>query len=394
MADGFKPGDVLIDGVSLASPRGSLDMTPIFMSANIYESIFNPGVVAHIEVLDTEDYIGTLKLSGDEIVKISFLVPGGQTIDYTLNLHSIEDVDAGQYMKAKIYKLICLSKETFTVRANPITKSYNTQISNIISDVFKNFIGSSKNIEIEATKGLQKYISPNIKPLDLIHKLRKRAVSIDNKSSNFVFFENRDGFKFKTIEGLFKQDVIKEFKQDDTVGRSIYSEDHNNIIAYEIPRQSSSLDKIGMGALNQKVQTYDIRTKKYVTESKTPIDALNSITSDFFKAMFGKTPGKSIFIQKDSTNPETHLSDAISNKNSYLASLMQSQVNIEVPGDTALHAGGMVYCHIPKKASTTGMIGADMLVDGKFLIAKLAHIIKRQGSLPRYTVSMELIHNP
>lgn len=395
MVDGVNPGDIFINSLTLASPNGTLDMTGMFLSAEMYESIFTPGIMGSFKVLDMNDYIGILRISGGETVQISFNPPGGSTTTYTMLVNSVTDGKTEGSTKFKTYILNCVSKEAFSARANPVTKSYNTQISSIVSDVFTSYLGSSKSLSLETTKGIQKIISPNKKPLTLIKELSAKAVSASNVSSVFVFFENKLGYNFVTVQSLFNNSVLKNLVRLDTVGHSIYNLTDNNIFAYHLERQGGALDRIGLGSLSFNTKTYDARTNTYVQTTNTPSTAsfgiLNSLSSSFFSSLFGSTPGKNTFINKDSVNPDTYMSDAAPDKSAYLAALMQTGLNIEVPGDTVFYAGGMVNTSINDSSAITGVGQSDPLLNGQFLIAKVAHIIKPANIRPRYTCSMQLL---
>ena len=77
--DGYKYGDVTVTNLTVSSTRGTLDLSKSFVSMSIYESIFTPGIIADIVVLDTDDTLGNLKLSGDEIVTVTMYVLGSLT---------------------------------------------------------------------------------------------------------------------------------------------------------------------------------------------------------------------------------------------------------------------------------------------------------------------------
>jgi hypothetical protein len=72
MPDNLSIGDALVENVIVFSERGSLNLTTSFVSASIYESVFTPGVVCDITVLDTQDIIGSLQILGDELVSFEF----------------------------------------------------------------------------------------------------------------------------------------------------------------------------------------------------------------------------------------------------------------------------------------------------------------------------------
>ena len=89
---GFSPGDLTVKKFTISSDRGSLDLAKSFVSASIYESIFTPGIIVDITVLDTDDQIGQLKISGDEKVDITFEVPGGSSASYKLGISNLGEV--------------------------------------------------------------------------------------------------------------------------------------------------------------------------------------------------------------------------------------------------------------------------------------------------------------
>ena len=77
MATGYNPGDLFVDVLTVSGDGGSLQLASSFVEASIYESIFTPGITADIKVLDTDDQLGQLKLTGGETVEFSFKPPGG-----------------------------------------------------------------------------------------------------------------------------------------------------------------------------------------------------------------------------------------------------------------------------------------------------------------------------
>jgi hypothetical protein len=177
MADGYNPGDILVQSFTVSSDRGTLDLSKSFVSASIYESIFTPGIVGDIVVLDTDDQLGQLEITGDEIVEISFQAPGGELAEYTFALHMLDDVKPTAGQKSKTYTLKVVSEEALYAKTNYVQKSYTTQISEIVQDIFNNYLMSEKNIEVEETKGSQKVVIGHHSPYAAIDLVRRRAIS-------------------------------------------------------------------------------------------------------------------------------------------------------------------------------------------------------------------------
>ena len=159
MSNGYNPGDIFVDSLVISSQRGTLDLTKSFVTSSVYESIFTPGIMADIDVLDTNDELGQLKIVGDETVSFAFKVPGGESATYKLALHKLDDNKSSTgAMKSKQYTLKCVSEEAFHAKTNYVQKNYNTQISGMVKDIVKDYLKSNKEVEVEETKGSQKII--------------------------------------------------------------------------------------------------------------------------------------------------------------------------------------------------------------------------------------------
>ena len=149
---GFNPGDVIVNNLTVVSPRSnSWNMAPNFLQANILESIFNSSITATIEVLDDQDYLGNLKLAGDESVQFSITKPNGGTANYNFHLNKVDNVENMPSMKSKKYTLECTSLEVLKGQANHHQKAYNTTIDGIVKDIFGT-LGSSSGITTERSE--------------------------------------------------------------------------------------------------------------------------------------------------------------------------------------------------------------------------------------------------
>ena len=402
MADGYNPGDIIIDSFTVSSSRGSLDLAAAFLSASIYESIFTPGIIGDINVLDTDDQLGQMKLSGDETVEISFKAPGGESANYKFALHSLDDIKSEGSQKSKSYTLKVVSEEALHSKTNYVQKSYNSQLSDMVKDIHKNYMKSEKEIDVEETKGTQKIIVSHNNPYKATDMIRRRGISSENKSSAFLFFETRSGgnqmFKFSTIEKLFQGDAVKDFQQSDAINSSISNQADNNIISYEVPKQFSSVDRIETGG-KRRVTTFDIRTHTYktkdvdtnATEYKT--GGTGSYDSSDFKSKYlnPKIPPQAMIPVDTSQRPVTNIPEQTADQQSFLSALMQNAMKIKVYGDTVLTSGCVINARIPNKVSTTGNGEEDKLLSGKFLVSRIHHQIGSAAERPRYTCVMELL---
>jgi hypothetical protein len=400
--DGYKYGDVTVTNLTVSSTRGTLDLSKSFVSMSIYESIFTPGIIADIVVLDTDDTLGNLKLSGDEIVTVTMYVLGSLTKNYSFSLSHLKDLamTSGQ-QKGKQYTLECVSDEPMYAKTNYVQKSYNMLCSEIIKDIHTNYLHSKKQLQIEDTIGPQNIVIPHKSPFEAIDFVRGRSVSSKYNSSSYVYFENTvqgpQQYNFVTIESMFDLSSTKDFIQNSAINTDFYSRIDNNIISYTVPKQFNSIQKIAlagprkistMNFTSQEYQSNTVQTKD--TNYKTGgsgTDTSSSFISRFFNALI---PPQSLLPVDISQRASTHIETATPNLQAYLSILSQNAMKIKVVGDTVLTAGIKINCTIPNKTGTADA-GIDPLLSGDFIVSRIHHRIGMFQDTPRYTCTMELL---
>jgi len=403
MVDNFIAGDISVSNFTVSSARGTLDLTNSFAAASIFEGIFQPGILAYITVLDTDDAIGNLKIVGDETVKITINMPDDTTTDFQFALFKLEDQEmATGTLNSKTYKLSCVSEEALHAQTNYVQKSYNGLISDAIKDLHTNYLMSNKPLNVEDTKGKQNIVIPHYSPYKAIDFLRRRSVSSQNKTSAYVYYESTDNgkqaFTFSTIEKLFKQKPVKSLYQSDAVNSSIYNKPENNIIALEVPKSLSTVDLIKLGG-KRRISEFEYRTHSYTTKdvdtdstNYTTGGKGNYVSSDLKqKYLNSKNPPKSVIGSDTSQRGVTHIPDSTADLHSYISALLQNVLKMTVYGDFNLKAGAVVDINVPKKVGTTGPRENDEQLTGNFLITRIHHDIGLLGERPRYTCAVECI---
>ena len=402
MAGGYNPGDILIDDITVSSPRsGSWQAAPYCLSFDVFESIFAPAVMGTIEVIDDKDYLGTLKLAGDESVSLSFRTPNGISVRYNFHLNSVKDVSIEGAMKSKLYKMECITREALTGQGNQVQKAYKTTIDNIVSDIHKNFHNSRLPIFTEPTKGIRKFVVTNQPSLHVIENLRQEAVSTQNKGSNYMFWQTWRGLYFWSLEYMLQQGDVKVFKQENTIGSSLGKTVDNNILAWQVKQNMDAANRIHAGVINQRVTTYDPHTHKYVSQDfKIDDAALNVLGKGFITRMASFV---SLFPNANRTihrivNPDEKLKigksfvpASIPYKQLNLAQMQEQLMNMTVIGDPKLEPGRTVTANVPKIASFTGSIDAEPQMSGRWLISKTHHEVRRPQVRPRYVSHLECL---
>ncbi len=396
MGESVRPGDVVVKKLMITSSRGSMDLTKSFATVDAYDSILMPTNVVIIRAFDSDDGLGQMRVSGDEKIEIEFEAPGSKPWKRSMVVALISEVNAQGAMKSKAYDVVCVSREAMMAKTNYVQKSYKSKlVSDMVQDVFKNYLKSSTSISTEATKATQDILVPNMKPFKAIDMLRRHAVSEKNKSSTYLFFENSQGFHFKTIEGLFAQGTVKKFKQEDSVGHSLSAQTENQIISWKLAQMTSSGDRIAKGALKHEVATFDPLTCQYVRKTVTPQRGTQGGSGDWdsgaFKSEYGQNPGRFSYLPIDGNLPKTFIPESTPEQLAYTADMMQNETLLRVNGDSALTCGTTIDAVIPKRVSTTDSSEPETMISGKFLVSSIRHRIGFTKEIPRYTCIMSCL---
>ena len=398
--DSYVPGDFKVNSFSIKG----LKVDHGFISGSVYESIFMPCVVAEFNLRDTDDALfGGLNLSGGEPISFEFQTPGGEKSKYSLLVNRPENLEVSSGVKSRTFKLICTSEEAFYAAGGVDTKGYiqKSYVGKLISanvrDVLLSYLKTTKNIEVEVTKGPQNIIAQNEKVWPFIDRIRRRAVSTFNESASYVFFENKDGFKFVTIEGLFERPVVKKFVHDNTVGADSRKLTDNNIFAYQLPDMFDAMERIDKGTMKSAYSTFNFETNEYIEKSidfpskDTTTGGTKDWDSREFINKFGKFPGRSSIIPYDNRLPVTSIAEHTPSQLAYAGHLQQGLIKLRVYGDSKLKAGDLIEAKIPRPQSSTGNSKTDSDVSGKMLIASIRHMFLPEGQKPRYSCVLECI---
>jgi hypothetical protein len=396
----YQPGDLIINSMTIAGRT----IKSGFISGSIYESIFTPCVVAEFNVRDTDDALfAGLNLSGGEPFTITFQAPGGQQAAYKFLINKAQNLAPSSQYKSRTFTLICASEEAFYAAGGLdfhgyIHKSYPKKlISANVQDVLKSYLKTSKQINVEDTRGIQDIIAGNEKAWDFIDRMKRMAVSSKNQSSSYVFFENQKGFNFITIESMFKGNPVKSFVQDSTVGTDIMKMTENNIFGYELPHLINAVDRIDTGTLKSRISTFNFETNEYLSQSvdfpgtSDKTGGSGSWNKSSFAAKFGKYPGRNSTMPYDNRRPITNIPESTPNQLAYSGNLMQSLIKLRVFGDAKLKAGDLIEAKIKQQNSLTSNSKQDTDVSGKMIVASLRHMINPEGERPRYSCVMECL---
>ena len=398
MADFFNPGDVIINQLIIHGASSSIDCRSSLKTFSIYESILTPGILAEFVLVDVNDLNNMAPLLGNETITVDFSTPTRKNAVYNMIINSISGVMSGENLRHKMYTLKAASPHALDNAGNIVQKSYNTQISNMVKDIFDTFFTSvNKPLNIEETKGMQQFIVPNKKPLVAIDMLRRRSTSSLNLSGAFLFFEDQNSFNFKTMESLYQGDVgDRVFTQQSAKNYSMDRVSFRDIINLSYNAQFNTSDSLASGVVSSQVRQFDINTLQYTVKN------IKINETDYNRAATGKTipdeiaskfpnPGITFTLPVDSFNPPNLIAETTPHQAAMSKITGNIMATINVFGDTELTVGQSCQVNIYVKNSLTGDPELEPNVSGKYVISRLRHFVDKPEARPRYICCLDLI---
>jgi len=376
------------------------------MSFSVYEDTMFPVIRAEFSINDGIDLQSSFPIIDEEIINLEFSTAGYDLVNsYTLYVKSVENQSVSPGTKGKTYTIRAVSKEFIFNSTLLINKKLNEESHKLVQSIMKDTLHTTKNVNIELTKGIQDILVTQMKPFQIIDLIRKRAVSKKYASSSYLFFENKRGFNFCTIEYLFdnlKGNINdKIFFYDSAVDTDAKNMNSRNILGLRNVSAVNNIKKLATGSLNNVFKRFDILTGDIVetvyknsdqqSKFKAPSDNPIGLNTTHYESMFGASAARTTLVPHSSHLPENFIAESLGAKHSFAAKVSQNIYHVHVYGDSALTAGDIVTIKIPQ--ATGGVSNKeDRLVAGNYLISKLRHIVVNStNSRKMYTCSMELI---
>lgn len=211
--------DVLDITLTNTADTKSIKLNKVFSEINIFESLFSPFINGTIYFMDTMDIITNLPIIGNETLTISIKDETATASKLlTFKVYKIEQDVAPQrgHINKKFIVLYFASPEAITNEKNKISKKFNAVAESIVSDVITNNLSSTKTLSSEiSSSGTLEVFSNYWKPLkiiDFVSRLTKSSLY-----SDYIFYEDFDGFNFKSISSLMNQAAIEKLKQSNVL---------------------------------------------------------------------------------------------------------------------------------------------------------------------------------
>ena len=405
----------------LSSQPKKIDISKIIIEISVFESIFDKTLSGAISIVDAENLLGFLPLTGYERLEFKLRTPSvSRVFDFTeetghpVFIYKVSN-RATLNPRSQVYILHFTSKESIVNEQIKLNQAPKKQISDMVSEIVRDqkYLNSAKNIVVEETMGVHKYVYPALKPFEAIDTLSREARSKRYHNAGMLFYETATGFNFRSLESMLAFDIdnarpaVARFTAQaanvrDNSGSKDIVKDMSVIRNFKILSQFDTLKNLRNGVYASKLITHDNFNKRfyeydfnYNTDFElshhTENAADGSRTADrSILPILQFTPDKKISDFYDGTQYFVTHTENIHNDTQrvpleYITQRRLSQrlafesfkIELELFGFTGLSAGDVVTLDIPSYApyDQTYKSDTDPIASGRYLVTSLRHVL-------------------
>ena len=385
----------------IAGQNSVTDISKIFKSLNIKESIGSTTINGFITIEDDINLYESLPILGQEWLSIEFENDSVSTI---INVFAYKVSNFKKINPRRTeYTLHFCSYEFYVNLNKRVRRSFkNASVGDIIYDVLTKDLKTSKKIIIEPTFGDVTYIAPNINPFLLIKELLKKS-STNNNSSGYVFYENRLGYVVAALSSIITQPSTFTYKYGET-----FSDDDNTdanpnyftIEEFSVVNYSDTIRQVTRGMFSSQLHTIDLISRNIQTYNHDyfseydKVGHLNSSSlykelqdisdpkrgNQFFNyidnGMVDNNQSNSYVQTNDPDRAIDHSSLTRLQSNMHIDMLNSYVYRFSIPGNIALLAGNVIDIEI----SSPMRKDSDIILSGKVLITSVTHMLSGNGT--------------
>lgn len=200
------------------------DILALINEINLYEDILSHTMYGNVTMVDTHNMINDFPFIGRETLYLGFVTPHVENrIEKVFKIYKVSD----HFIQGnkQLYKLHFVSADAWADVRYTVKKKFQGTSGAVIRQVlqqlhtwddFYSITGYTKpdlsNIDVNQGNEV-KFVAPYWAPFECIKWLEKNSIS-QKGYADYLFFETNQGYKFKSLMNLFKQQPIEILKLD------------------------------------------------------------------------------------------------------------------------------------------------------------------------------------
>ena len=400
----------------------SADIKAGVVSFNYYEDVYSPMITAMVVVVNTGNVIegddgkmqslyNGLPLRGGE--RMTIKVAGNSASNQGLVLEnmyvgSIENVmiDA----ERETFTLRLVSREAITNETVRVGKRFlpTTKISDSVEDICKNYLSTDKLYDVDETENPYGFYGNMRKPFTIMTMLASKSVpgnvSGRDATAGYFFFETQQGFRFKSIDSLIRNEP---FDTKYTYAPGIIDSNDGTkdfkILEFSTSKNQNLLENLERGAYCSHRIYLNPLTFEYTSSSQRifklddysgkienlgeDIDVVLPSLSEKDSRTLASVPSRYVCGILDIGTTDTKVSELGNADPARIHSQSMMRYNtlftqiltMTIPLNTNLMAGDILECEFPR-IDVEDRKEPDQEQSGLYLIKKLTHFFNAEGS--------------
>jgi hypothetical protein len=405
-----------IDGSKTIDLAGSSSI--LFL--DYFEDILSPCITMTVQVMNSTSLVNVLPIRGGEKVFLSIETAFGDfEFDGEESLYVSGVTGMTPDSTAEAFNLNLVSREAITNETARCVRKYSGSIDQTVTKILKDDLKTNKfkSDNIEKTSNNFSFIGNQKKPFHVLTWLcpkstpATKAYGASGTSgkgaegqakgvSGFLFYENKDGFNFRSIDSLVKDTQVQIGSADsENIPTYVYTQitEENNltnefrVLNYYVEKNNDLLKNLRIGMYSNYTYFYDFYTfafDSYKYNLKDEIKNANTLGADANVALsdkLGSSPSRILYRTSDRGVMEVQGGDGkekfnISGRdNADMAKsysrynlLFTQALNMVVPCNVNLKVGSIIKVEFPR-VSPSENPEVDDQQSGYYLIKELRH---------------------
>jgi hypothetical protein len=273
----------------------------------------------------------------------------------------------------------------------------------------KDGLNTQKKTVVEESGNRVKFTSNFWSPVKCLNYLSTISLN-KNKNPSYLFFENRDGFNFRSIDEILKSNTYHKFIKDNYTrdvtseqnasSQQNITEDYKRILEFEVPVLTDYLKSTQGGYIKSRIISHNILSKKYTVKNysikeDSNYNTLLNPTPAYSKYSLANNAASMLnfptYFANFSNTGDSSSYKFIQKRMAFFQQLEKYKVTLNAFGRTDYTVGQVVELTIPKATQITAedTETRDMILSGRYLISAINHTITRENHI----CNMELIKN-
>jgi hypothetical protein len=408
----------VIEELSIITKKDQiLDITAMYVEIDIFDSIYSPCIMGSILIQDSVNLSEKLLFDGSEVLRMKISKSENfVSIEKSFRIYK-QSERKNISQTSESYILYFCSEELVLSEQMKLSKSFTTTYSQAALRVLYQYLGISSNSlgMFKDSEGIRKISMPTLTPLEAVRWCASKALD-ENLSPCFLFFENRDGYNFTSLNQIYSRpNVVNVNLTVKNIGGSTQFEHLRGVKHFEVKKQNNFLDNVKKGVYAGTFIGFDPLTKTITVENLNYADHYNTIPNHLNKSPllteienraglkntemfnskivihpFQTSRRDSDFVKTGDRESITFLemSEKIKfQRSAIFDSLNARQIKMVLNGDFDITCGRSIGVFVPTRGyKSEDEDSYDKSLTGNYLITATRHILKAKNNMHEVVV--------